>query len=161
VKKEYAMTGFMHNEKGSALVTTLFFLLGLAVTGAIIAGIASSERRVTNNEYTHTRSFNASDAGGEVGINWIRTLNGPQLVPYNTVVQRLNSFDDLTTTYTDTENNAFRYDVTFDRRRFRPGWSREYKDYDFTIDSEGESSQESATVIQVQASRLFRDQNSY
>ena len=155
------MTGLMYNEKGSALVTTLFFLLGLAVTGAIIAGIASSERRVANNEYTHTRSFNSSDAGSEVGINWIRTLNGPQLVPYNTRVQQLTSYSDLTTSYTTGEANKFKYDITFDRRRFRPGWSREYKDYDFTIDSEGASSQESATVIQVQASRLFRDQGSY
>jgi hypothetical protein len=40
--------------------------------------------------------------------------------------------------------------------RFRPGWSREYLDFDYTIDSDGASTQQSETVIQVQASRLFR-----
>jgi hypothetical protein len=60
------MKNLIRNETGSALVTTLFFLLGLAVTGAIIAGIASSEKRVTYNEYTHTRALTHACKTGSV-----------------------------------------------------------------------------------------------
>jgi Tfp pilus assembly protein PilX len=157
--KESIMRSLVHNERGSALVTTLFFLLGLAVTGAIIAGIASSEKRVTYNEYAHTRSFHASDAGGEEALNWIRSLPAPTRVPNDTKVHELTTYSTLTSSYSTGENNRYKYDITFDRRRFRPGWTIEYKDYDFTVDTQGASAQESETDIEVQASRLFRDAN--
>jgi Tfp pilus assembly protein PilX len=153
------MKNLIRNETGSALVTTLFFLLGLAVTGAIIAGIASSEKRVTYNEYTHTRALHSSDAGSEEAINWVRNITGPSAVivaPATKVLDQQN-FSDLTAQYATGENNQYRYDVTYDGRDYRPGWPPEYKDYRFTIDSEGASSQESEAVLEVQADRLLRD----
>jgi len=149
------MKKLIQNEKGSALVTTLFFLLGLAVTGAIIAGIASSEKRVTYNEYTHTRAVHSSDAGSEEAINWIRNITGPSdvLVPPSTVVKDLATFNSLPTT----EDNRYRYDVTYTGRDYRPGWPPEYKDYRFTIDAQGASSKESEAELEVQADRLLRD----
>ena len=156
------MKSLITNEKGSALVTTLFFLLGLAVTGAIIAGIASSEKRVSYNEYTHTRAVHSSDAGSEEANNWIRNIQGPQSlqVPATTVVRDLQNYTDLPTNYAQGEDNRYRYDVTFAGRDFRPGWPPEFKDYRFTIDAVGASSRESEAELEVQADRLLRDQGS-
>lgn len=157
------MKSLIRNEKGSALVTTLFFLLGLAVTGAIIVGIASSEKHVTFNEYTHVRSVNSSDAGSEEAINWIRNITGPSdvMVPPNTAVLNQASFTNLADVHVTGEDNRYKYDVTFIGRRPRPGYQKEYSDYTFRVNSTGASSHESEAAIEVRADRLLRDAGSY
>jgi hypothetical protein len=138
------------------MVTALFFILGLSVTAAIIVTIAGSEKRVSHNEYVHARSFYSSDAGTEVALNWLLMRQSPpRVIDQDGTVQALNDYTYLYTSG-NTEPNKYKYDIDFDRVRFRPGWSREYLDFDYTIDSDGASTQQSETVIQVQASRLFR-----
>jgi hypothetical protein len=147
----------MRNDSGSALVTALFFITGLTVAAAIIAMLATSEKRIAQNEYTHVRSFNASDAGTEEAINWLRLRQSPPRV-VDDQTNAVRELDDYSQLYKsgNYEENKYKYDIEFDRVRFRPGWSREYLDFDYTIDSEGASSQESSAEVEVQASRLFR-----
>jgi len=150
------MVKTIRNESGSALVTALFFIIGLSVTAAIIVMVATSEKRVTHNEYTHVRSFYSSDAGGEEAINWIRTsdplniFGAPQ-----TQVHTVGAFKQLTASGT-TEKNEYKYDIVSDGRGPAPGWSQEYNYLLCTIDSEGRSAQRSDTQIEVQTSRLVR-----
>ncbi|MGD8414166.1 MAG: pilus assembly PilX N-terminal domain-containing protein [Candidatus Latescibacterota bacterium] len=146
------MLKIVRNEKGTALVATLFFITALAVTATIIVWVTGSERRVSHNEYTHTRSFYASDAGGETAINWIRVQQMPPPI-IDSEHKFVASQDDYTYL---TSDHKYQFDVRFDRVRFRPGWSREYLDFDYTIDSRGASVQESSTRIEVRTSRLFR-----
>ncbi len=142
----------IRNNKGTALVATLFFITALAVTATVIVWVTGSERRVSHNEYTHTRSFYASDAGAETAINWIRTRQIPPRI-VDTAEKLVVNQDDYTYLQSD---HKYQFDVRFDRVRFRPGWSREYLDFDYTIDSRGASVQESSSRIEVRTSRLFR-----
>jgi Tfp pilus assembly protein PilX len=142
----------IRNDKGTALVATLFFITALAITATIIVWVTGSERRVSHNEYTHTRSFYASDAGSETAINWIRTRQMPPAI-IDSQERFVTNQDEYTYINSD---HKYQFDVRFDRVRFRPGWSREYLDFDYTIDSRGASVQESSTRIEVRASRLFR-----
>ena len=142
----------IRNNKGTALVATLFFITALAVTATVIVWVTGSERRVSHNEYTHTRSFYASDAGSETAINWIRTQQIPPRI-VDTAEKFVVNQDDYTYLQSD---HKYQFDVRFDRVRFRPGWSREYLDFDYTIDSRGASVQESSARIEVRTSRLFR-----
>jgi Tfp pilus assembly protein PilX len=142
----------IRNNKGTALVATLFFITALAVTATVIVWVTGSERRVSHNEYTHTRSFYASDAGSETAINWIRTRQIPPRI-IDTAEKFVANQDDYTYLQSD---HKYKFDVRFDRVRFRPGWSREYLDFDYTIDSRGASVQESSARIEVRTSRLFR-----
>lgn len=146
------------NDRGSALVTALFFILGLTVLAAIITSIAGSERRVAHNEYTHVRAFNSSDAGNENAINWIRNLaEAPDVAGLGVKVIDQGTY---TTLYdpnaAHAESNKYQYDIVFDGMRHRPGWSPEFVDFDYTIDSEGASSKESSANIEAEASRLFQ-----
>jgi len=142
----------IRNDKGTALVATLFFISALAITATIIVWVTSSERRVSHNEYTHTRSFYASDAGSETAINWIRTRPMPPAI-----IDAQEMFVANQTDYTYlSSDHKYQFNVRFDRVRFRPGWSREYLDFDYTIDSRGASVQESSARIEVRTSRLFR-----
>jgi hypothetical protein len=142
----------LRNEKGTALVAALFFITALAVTATVIVWVTGSERRVSFNEYSHVRSFYASDAGTERAINWVRTQQiPPPIINYEeNFVSSMNEYYDME------DDHQFKFDVRFDRRRFRPGWSREYMDFDYTIDSRGASVQESSSRIEVRASRLFK-----
>ena len=142
----------IQNNKGTAMVVTLFFITALALTATVIVWVTGSERRVSHNEYTHTRAFYSSDAGSETAINWIRTRQFPPAIidADENFVENQADFTDL---YSD---HKYRFDVKFDRVRFRPGWSREYVDFDYTVDSHGASVQESSTRIEVRTSRLFR-----
>jgi Tfp pilus assembly protein PilX len=142
----------IRNNKGTALVATLFFITALAVTATVIVWVTGSERRVSHNEYTHTRSFYASDAGSETAINWIRTRQIPPRI-VDTAEKFVVDQNDYTYLQSD---HKYQFDVRFDRVRFRPGWSREYLDFDYTIDSRGASVQESSARIEVRTSRLFR-----
>ena len=142
----------IRNNKGTALVATLFFITALAVTATVIVWVTGSERRVSHNEYTHTRSFYASDSCAETAINWIRTRQIPPRI-VDTAEKLVVNQDDYTYLQSD---HKYQFDVRFDRVRFRPGWSREYLDFDYTIDSRGASVQESSARIEVRTSRLFR-----
>jgi len=142
----------IRNDQGTALVATLFFITALAITATIIVWVTGSERRVSHNEYTHTRSFYASDAGSETAINWIRTRQIPPPIIDATEKFVANEND---YTYISSDH-SYQFDVRFDRVRFRPGWSREYLDFDYTIDSRGASVQQSSSRIEVRTSRLFR-----
>jgi hypothetical protein len=151
------MNGIIRNEKGSALVTTLFFLLGLAVTGAIIAGVASSERRVTHNEYSHTRAVNASDAGGEVGIGWIRNMPTREipLDPPGTKLLDVTTPTPITTAHALGENNEYTYDVEWDDVTFKGGWGQDVLWGQFIVSAEGATTQENTALIEVEADRMF------
>jgi hypothetical protein len=153
------MLNAIRNEKGTALVATLFFITALTVTATVIVWVTGSERRVSHNEYTYTRSFYASDAGAETAINWIRTREIPPSI-VDIQERYVETQDDFTTLEADpdhpTNDHKYQYDVRFDRVRFRPGWSREYLDFDYTIDSRGASVNQSSTRIEVRTSRLFR-----
>lgn len=142
----------LRSQRGTALVATLFFITALAVTATVIVWVTGSERRVSHNEYTHTRAFYASDAGSETAINWIRTRQIPPPI-IDAQEKFVANQDDYTILSGD---HKYIFDVRFDRVRFRPGWSREYLDFDYTIDSRGASVQQSSTRIEVRTSRLFR-----
>ncbi len=150
------MSLMTRNDRGSALVTALFFITGLTVAAAVIAMVATSEKRIAHNEYTHTRSFNASDAGTEEAINWLRLLaKAPATIDADNNVKSLADYSDLYSSG-NYEENKYKYDIAFDRVRFRPGYSKEFRDFDYTIDSEGASAKESSAMLEVQASRLFK-----
>jgi Tfp pilus assembly protein PilX len=142
----------LRSDKGTALVATLFFITALAVTATVIVWVTGSERRVSHNEYSHTRSFYSSDAGSETAINWIRT----QQIPPRIVNPDSNYVRELTAYIPIHADQSYIYTVRFDRVRFRPGWSREYLDFDYTVDTRGASVQESSARIEVRTSRLFR-----
>lgn len=151
------------NEKGSALVTTLFFLLGLAVTGAIIAGIASSEKQVTHNEYTHMRAVHSSDAASEEAINWVRNITGTAglMVVPETSVNELTNYTTLASQHVSGQSNRYKYNVVYVGQRPRPGYQAgtsgvRYVDFTFRIDAEGASSQDSEAVLEVRADRLLQ-----
>jgi Tfp pilus assembly protein PilX len=142
----------LRNDRGTALVATLFFITALAVTATVIVWVTGSERRVSHNEYTHARAFYSSDAGSETAINWIRTRQIPPAI-IDLQEKFVENQDEYTVLHGD---HKYKFDVRFDRVRFRPGWSRDYLDFDYTIDSRGASVQESSTRIEVRTSRLFR-----
>jgi hypothetical protein len=152
LKEKITMITTLRSNNGSALIATLFFITALAITATVIVWVTGSERRVSHNEYTHQRSFYASDAGGETAINWIRTQQMPPRIvnPDSNYVEELMDYIPIH------EDQSYLYTVRFDRVRFRPGWSREYLDFDYTVDSRGASVQESSARIEVRTSRLFR-----
>lgn len=147
----------MRDERGSAMVTALFFLVGLMVAAVVIAMVATSEKRVAQNDYTHARAFNSSDAGSEAAINWLRLSNRPPTIldAGTGAVRQMGDYTELAVSG-NYESNRFKFDAEYDRVRFRPGWSKEYRDFDYTIESEGASAKESSAMVEVQASRLFK-----
>ncbi len=152
------MWTLVRNDRGGALVTALFFITGLTAIASIIVFVTGAERKVAHNEYTHTRSFNASDAGSEEAINWLRTqVFPPDEDPGNdNKVMDQTIYADLTDpNATYQEENQYQYDITFDGLQWNPAYGTDWVDYNYTIDAEGASAQQSSTNIEVQASRLF------
>lgn len=146
------MRSIISNEKGMAMVVALSVIMGLALLGVIVIAVATSEKRTAFNDYTHTRSFYAADAGGEMAINWLRIQdNPPNLLDAQKRVFVPAGYDSLA------DEELYKYGITFIRKRVRPGWSLEYKDFEYRIEAQGASVAESQSEIELQTRRLFKE----
>ncbi|NIM20004.1 MAG: hypothetical protein GTO51_07105 [Candidatus Latescibacteria bacterium] len=146
------MTILKNSNKGFALVSALVFITILAVIATVSIWIASSEKRVTFNEQIHQSAFYAADAGGEAGINWVRIQNSPPsiIAPGNVVYDQIN--------YTALDSKQdYKFNATFLQKRLRPGWSTEYKDFDYLIISDGSSVRDTRSQLELSLSRLFKE----
>ena len=146
------MTERLANERGSAMVLTLGVLTVLALLAVVLLGISVSEKRTAFSEYTNSRSFYSADAASEAGVNWLRHQPTPP--------DEVDSLSDVRVANTLTTLHAqsrYKYDVQFVRKRFRPGWSVEYKDYEYRVNASGVSAEQSATEVELNATRLYRE----
>ena len=149
------MRSILSNESGFAMVVAMAFVLGLGLLAVIVMTVASTEKNTSFNEYTYTRSFYAADAGGESAINWLRIQGSPPglLDPQNHVF--------VPTGYIDLDTNKldhkYKFDVTYILKRPRAGWSTEYMDFEYQIDSDGASVGDSESGVEVNARRLFKE----
>jgi hypothetical protein len=141
-----------NNERGSAMVLAIGVLAVLAVLAAIILTVVVAEKRTAFSEYANKRAFYSADAASEAGVNWIqRQASPPALVDSLRHVYVAPGFTSLTS------DHRYKYDVQFVRRRFRPGWSVEYKDFEYRVDATGVSAQQSESAIELTATRLYRE----
>jgi Tfp pilus assembly protein PilX len=137
---------------GFAMVTAMLVVLVLSVLAVGAAWLASSEKKTTLAEATHLRSVYSADAGGEAAINFVRVSNlPPQILDFGTMAVR----NQPTTALEGSQQ--FSYDVNFERKRLKPGWSVEYLDYDYQIGSQGQASRQGQSGVQVVVSRMYKE----
>ncbi len=142
----------IQGEKGFAMITALAFIAILAVIATVSIWIAGSEKKVSFSSETHQGSFYAADAGGEAGINWLRTQpNPPDFIGTTKDVYNQATYTDLD------DNQQYKFDMTYVRKKPRPGWSIEYKDFDYLVLSDGSSTNNSQSQLELTLSRLFKE----
>lgn len=140
------------DEQGSAGVLVIAVLAALAALAVIVVSIASSGKWTAFSEYSHSRAFYSADAASEEAINWLRNQpTPPPLVDANSNVLVAASYASLGT------NHRYKSDIQFVRKHFRPGWSTEYRDYEFRIKADGASARAAEAAVDVQAMRLYRE----
>jgi len=161
------MRQLLQSNRGSALVAAMFFILALGFTGMIITWVTSSSRRVSHNEYAYARAFYSSDAGSEAALNWIRLQTIPPptvlLVNGDQFVMKDSTYSYIQSDHKYKADVKHKIDPNTGRvvRRHRPGWDSSWQDFEYIVDSYGESADKSSTRIEVQAARLFRLDYSY
>ena len=139
-------------ERGAALVMALGALGGLALLAVIVVAMASSTKWTEFTEFTHTRAFYSADAGGEAALNWIRFQDTPPaLVDSTNAVFLAAGYSAMSA------DHDYKYDVQFSRKRFRPGWSLQYHDFEYLVVASGASVQQSEAEIELRATRLFEE----
>lgn len=140
------------SESGSAMVVALGSLAVLAVIAIVVIVLAVSEKRTAYSDYTGTRSFYSADAASEAGVNWVQHQYSPaSIVDTSSHVFVSNTY------VANGPSNGYKFDVSYVRKRYRPGWSTEYKDYEYKIDASGRSASSAAAAIEVHATRLYRE----
>ena len=134
------------------MVLVLGVLAALAVLAMVVMTIVTSEKRTQFTEYSNNRAFYSADAAGEAGVAWIRRQGSPPAL-----VDSLSHVS-VAGAYTALSNDhMFQYDVRYVRKRFRPGWSVEYKDYEYMVEARGASAQQTESAIELGAARLYRE----
>jgi hypothetical protein len=146
------MRRYLANNKGIALVSAIALIGILAVIAAVSIWTAASDKKVTFNEDISKRAFYAADAGGEAGINWVRIQSAPP--PIIAAGNVVHSPAGYTTLGSDQD---YRFNASYIGKRPRPGWSIEYKDFDYQLGADGRSVRESEERIELLVSRLFRE----
>ena len=146
------MTRSLSNERGAALVLVLGVLGVLAVLALVVMRLVMSEKRTQFTDYANNRSFYSADAAGEAGLAWIRQQpSAPSLVDSLSHVSVSNAYTALS------NDHLYKYDVQFVSKKFRPGWSLEYKDYEYLIQASGMSAQQSESAVELGAMKMFRE----
>lgn len=137
---------------GFAMVTALLVVLVLSVLAVGATWLATSEKKTTTAEAQHMRSVFAADAGGEAGINFIRTVGEPPVVQDFGGTNQVFSQGETTLE----GSQAYNFDVSYLRKRIKPGWEQGYFDFDYSVGSVGEAGAQGQSGVAVVASRLFR-----
>lgn len=146
------MNNILKDDKGVAMVVMLVFITCLALLAVIIVSVSISEKKTTHNEYTTMRSFNSADAGAEAAVNWLRLRPfPPDMIDSDKHVFVPAGYTQLS------DDHRYQFDVTYDRKRIRPGWGTQYKDFEYDIVGMGESSQNSESEVALHAKRLFKE----
>jgi hypothetical protein len=146
------MRKVISNDSGYAMVIALSFLTVLALLAVIVISVATSEKKTAFNEGTQARAFYSADGGGEVSINWLRIQNSPpSMIDGVRHVFVAGGYQPLAA------NDQYDNNVTYIRKRLRPGWDIAYKDFEYTIDSEGSSIAHSQAEVELRALRLFKE----
>ena len=146
------MTIRTSDERGFAMVMALGTLMILAIIALAMVAIVVAEMRTGSSEYAGARSFYSADAATEAGVNWIRHQYAPPAVVDTSSNVRVAD------TYTTlANNNRYKFDVRYVRRRYRPGFSVEYKDYEYRVDAVGASAQQSLSNVELQATHLYKE----
>jgi len=146
------MTPSTRNERGSAMLMALGALTVLAVIAMVVLAVVITEKRTAQSDYSGARSFYSADAASEAGVHWVRHQYTPPAV-----VDTLNHVRVTNTNTVLAASNGYRFNVTYVRKRYRAGWSTEFKDYEYTVDAVGQSAQQSESDIEVKATRLYRE----
>ena len=146
------MTPRTNHERGSAMLMALGVLTILALLALVVVTVVTREKRTAFSEYTNTRSFYSADAASEAGVNWLRNqFSPPDIVDASSHVI-------VNTSYTTLGGpNRYKYNVAYVRKRFRPGWSTEYKDYEYRVDASGASADQSSSAVTLSATHLYRE----
>ena len=163
------MRTLLRDEKGTALVVALFFITALSLTATVIVWVTSSERRVTVNEFSHIRSFYASDAGAEESMNFITLLDFPPIPVSSAGDFYIKNDSTQTEMYSDHKYQTdvkHKLDSSGNLIPARPSRGRGYdasvwQEIVYIVDSTGSSAAESETQIEVHAARLFRASQTY
>jgi len=161
------MKNILNDERGSAMVMALVFITGLALTASVIVYIATSEKRVTFNQYSHSRSFYASDAGTETTLNWLYINSRPPRFQNEVsgLVTQDNNFIEME------PDHKFKVDL-----HARQGANGSFQSYSmgdeagsgndpipikYVILSSGASANDSETLIEVLATRKYMGTGSH
>lgn len=138
--------------EGFALVTAVLVVLVLSVLAVGVAWIAGTEKKTTHAESVRVRSLFAADAGGEAGINFIRTSDSPpRIIDFGDNSVRNQGATGLV----GSQNYA--YEALYLRRVPKPGWGVDYKDYDYRIGADGRAARDGQASVDVVVSRLFKE----
>jgi len=142
------------NREGFAMVTTLLIVLILSVLAVGVVWMATSEKKTAFAEGVHVASVFAADAGGEAGINYIRLSDSPP------IITNFGSGEVRSQGSTTIEgSSSYSYDAFLlppNEGAYRPGWARDYRDFNFQIGSRGSASQKGDSGVDVVVSRLYK-----
>jgi hypothetical protein len=134
------------------MVLALGVLAVLAVLAMIVAAMVVSEKKSAFFDYSGARSFYSADAATEAGVNWLRAnTTPPPVLDASQNVRVANTFTDLGA------NHSYKFNVQYVRKRPRPGWSLEYKDYEYDVAATGASVKATESAVDVAATRLYRE----
>lgn len=140
------------DREGFALVTTLLMVLVLGVIAVGVVWLANTEKKTSFAEQLHVTSVFSADAGGEAGINFVRVADSPpQIQDFGTMSV------DVTGETGIQGSQTYQYDCRYVQKRPKPGWGVDYLDYDYRINSRGQSGQTGQSDVAVVVSRLFKE----
>lgn len=150
--REGSMTLDDHHERGVAMVLAIGVLAVLGLLASVILAIVVAEKRTESAAYASDRALYSADAATEAGVHWLHGQPSPAALVDSLLHVRVSQGPTALS-----PDHQYEFNVQYAGNQFRPGWSIEFKDYLYRVDASGTSAQHSEAVLQVNASRLYRE----
>jgi len=140
------------DREGFALVTSLLIILVLSLIAVAAVVLSSTEKRTTFAEGVHATAVFSADAGSEASIHFLRMSDAPPKI-IDSADNKVHAMADEPLVGAQEFDTATHYV----RRRPKSGWSTQFVDYDFRIESSGRAAADGRSDVDLVASRLFRE----
>lgn len=140
------------DREGFALVTALLIILLLSLIAVAAVVVSTTEKRTTFAGSVHSAAVFSADSGGEAGIHFVRMSAGPPRI--------INFADSLVaapTTVALQGQQNYEFGAWFDGSERRPGWSTDYIERSFRIESTGQAAAGSRSDVRLLVGRTFRE----
>jgi Tfp pilus assembly protein PilX len=140
------MPNLIHkNEKGMVLPLGLMFLAIIALLGATAVIVTTTDLKIGSNYRANEQTFYAAEAGWPVAVVWLDGQPVPFLATRQIGTVALGN------------NTTYSYNLNYQSPpKNIPGYSTEYKDFYYNIDSTANGPANSQSEIKVMASKTYK-----
>lgn len=147
-------------ETGATVVIAMLVSVVLALLGTVALMTSRTEVLIVGNDKTHRQAFYTAESGWQVAANWLVSvfpgITDSRATP--DVAKQLSGDPDDARTWLDLPQNPnlqYALAIQFVRAVNTPGYSTDFKRFDYTVDTTGRWEGKAESKVRIGAGKVY------